>query len=93
MTFRIQTSTDQEGVTFSLSGQLDTTGFSELQKLLDRSANGHPIIIDLRDIQLVDRYGVAALAACERAGIELRNCPAYVRDWMSREIQNGKGPN
>lgn len=73
---------------FSLSGQLNTEGFSELQRLIEHSANGHPIIIDLRDIQLVDRYGVAALAACEAAGIEIRNCPAYVRDWMSRETQN-----
>jgi len=90
MTFRIETLKDQEGVTFSLSGQFDTQGFSELQRLLEHSANGHPIIIDLRDIQLVDRYGVATLAACEKAGIELRNCPVYVRDWMSKESQNGR---
>ena len=82
MTFRIQTSTDKEGVTFMLSGQIDPLGFIELQRLVERTRNGHPIIFDLSDIQLVDLFGVRRLAAWERSGIQLRNCPQYVRDWM-----------
>ena len=85
MTFRIQTSMSEKGVTYTLSGLLDLEGFAELQKHIERTANGHQITFDLLDIQLVDRNAVSKLAACQSTGVEVRNCPAYVRDWMSRE--------
>jgi hypothetical protein len=28
---------------------------------------------------------VRGLARCERSGIELGNCPPFLREWMSRE--------
>jgi anti-anti-sigma regulatory factor len=90
MAFRIQTSIDKEDVTFRLSGQIDPEGSLELQRQVERTANGHRIVLDLGDIRLVDRYAVKMLAACESRGIELRNCPEYVRDWMSKETNDRK---
>jgi hypothetical protein len=41
--------------------------------------------IDLKDVILVDREVVKLLALCESNGNELRNCPLYIREWITRE--------
>jgi len=33
----------------------------------------------------VDHEVVKLLAVCETNGTEVRNCPAYIREWVSRE--------
>ncbi len=43
------------------------------------------VVIDLREVILVDREVVSFLAVSENNGIELRNCPAYIREWVDRE--------
>ena len=39
---------------------------------------------ELKDVTVVSLEVVRALAVAEANGIELRNCPAYVREWISR---------
>ena len=41
--------------------------------------------IDLKNVLLVDREGVKLLALSEASGSELRNCPPYIREWVTRE--------
>lgn len=43
------------------------------------------VVIDLREVILVDREVVSFLAVNENNGIELRNCPAYIREWVDQE--------
>jgi len=47
--------------------------------------------VDLEEVSLVDVESVRFLISCEAAGVELRHCPPYVREWMSREANAGKG--
>ena len=56
---------------------------AELKKLFDRDYGN--IILDLCDVRLADRDAVKFLRSCERGGMKLENCPAYVREWMDRE--------
>ena len=41
--------------------------------------------IDLKNVLLVDREAVKLLALSEANGTELRNCPPYIREWVTRE--------
>ena len=43
------------------------------------------VAIDLKDVLLVDREAVKLLALSESNGTELRNCPAYIREWVTRD--------
>ena len=43
------------------------------------------IVLDLRDVRLADRDAVKFLRSCERDGMKLENCPAYVREWIEKE--------
>ena len=56
---------------------------AELKALFD--ADYRKIVLDLRDVRLADRDAVKLLRSCERDGMTLENCPAYVREWMDRE--------
>jgi len=43
------------------------------------------LALDLVEVTSVDRAAVRLLAASEINGTELRNSPAYVREWVTRE--------
>jgi len=43
------------------------------------------VAIDLKNVLLVDREAVRLLAVRESNGDELRNCPAYIREWVTRK--------
>jgi hypothetical protein len=42
-------------------------------------------VLDLKEVKLVDRDAVRFLAEIEAQGARLRNCSAFVRQWISRE--------
>ena len=83
MTLRIERSA-REGLTvFTLSGRMKGNQVAELKELFDTDYRS--IILDLQDVRLADRDAVKFLRSCERDGMKLENCPAYVREWVERE--------
>ena len=85
MTLRIQRSMDDGAVVFTLSGRIEGERVAELQNLLASEPASHRIVLDLREIDLVDRDTVSFLARCAAEGIKLEGCPAYIREWIVRE--------
>jgi hypothetical protein len=63
---------------------------AELEKLLECEASDRSIVLDLKEVKLVDRDVVGFLASCEAKGIELANCPAYIREWIKKEGAQAK---
>ena len=70
-------------VVFAVSGRLDADGLGELSSLLALESSVRVVTLDLEDLVLVDRDAVGFLRACAGRGIELRNCPQYIRIWMA----------
>jgi len=81
---KIQRTADGD-VVFTVSGRLDTGNISELSALLAAELAGQTRVLDLKDVVLVDGDVVRFLSTCEADGIVLRNCPPYIRAWMTRE--------
>ena len=46
------------------------------------------IALDLEEVTLVDRESVSFLAGWERTGIEMRKCPAFLRDWITAKTSD-----
>jgi hypothetical protein len=42
-------------------------------------------VLDLHEVDLVDRDTVRFLARCAAGGVQLEQCPAYIREWIERE--------
>jgi anti-anti-sigma regulatory factor len=81
---RIQRSSNGH-VVFTLSGELDAEQIAELEALISSEAKGRTIVLDLKNLTLVGREAISFLGRCEADGIGLRNCAAYVREWITRE--------
>ena len=89
MTFRIQTSEGWKVVIFRLSGKIDIESVNELQRLFGIYGQERKLILDLRDVELVDRDALKFFAKCKANGTQLKNCPVYVREWIFRDEHNG----
>ena len=71
------------GVVFTVVGRLEPDNVGERLQLLAVEPAGRSIVLDLKDLVLVDREAVRFLRQCEGQGIVLRNCPPYIRGWMA----------
>jgi len=72
-------------VVFTLSGRIAPEDIAELRRLFGDEAGTIPIVLNLKELVLVDGDTVEFLAGCEAAGMTLNDCPAYVRRWIDRE--------
>ncbi len=72
-------------VVIKLSGRMDAENVGELETLVSEGAKGRRIVLDLSDLTLVDQDAVSFLKRCEEDNITLKNCPAYIREWITRE--------
>ena len=82
MTCRIDRLSIEQGVVLRISGRIAGEDLDVLRTALEE---GRVVAIDLTEVELVDRDAVEFLARTEANGIELRHCPAYIREWMTRE--------
>jgi len=70
-------------LTLHISGQITGKDVDLLRSLLEQERS--VVAIDLKDVLLVERQAVRLLTLSELNGTELRNCPAYIREWVTRE--------
>jgi hypothetical protein len=80
---RIQREANGE-VVLRISGRLAGENLGELKKLIGSEGGGRRIILDLRELTLVDHEAVGFLEECDSDGIMLRNCPPYIYEWIAR---------
>jgi hypothetical protein len=82
MTCRIDRLPIEQGAVLRISGRIEGEDLDVLRTALEE---GRVSALDLAEVELVDRDAVTLLARTERTGIELRHCPAYIREWVTRE--------
>ena len=68
-----------------ISGRIAQDDVDVLRAVIDRECGA--VAIDLGELGLVDRDVVNLLALSEARGVELRNCPPYIREWIAREAE------
>ena len=72
-------------VVLKLSGRMDAENVGELETLISAETSGRRLVLDLKDLTLVDQDVVGFLRRCEADSIQLKNCPAYIREWIRGE--------
>jgi hypothetical protein len=85
MTLMIQRSAAEGFVVFALSGRIQMEHLSHLEELFAGEVRDHSVVVDLKEVRLVEREAVMFLTRCEAEGIKLDNCPAYIREWIEKE--------
>ena len=77
-------------VMFRVSGRIDGGYVELLQELTENEKTARArLALDLTEVTVVSLEAVRALSTAEANGIELRNSPAYVREWISRVRECG----
>ena len=84
MTLKIQRMVKRDGAIFILCGRIDAKEVPELQRLMAAEGQKY-VVLDLKEVKLIDREALRFLARCEENGIKVENCPAYIREWILRE--------
>ena len=83
MTFRIdRLAIEDDREIVHISGRVAAENLDLLRNVLNES---RVVAIDLEDVLLIDREGVRLLVVAEAKGVELRDCPAYICEWVARE--------
>jgi hypothetical protein len=85
MTFRIETALRGRFTVFVLSGRIEKQAMDELKSLFELQTDYRDIVLDLKDVGVVDRDVVGFFVRCEAEGVRLENCASYIREWMERE--------
>ena len=70
-----------------LSGRIQSDHIAHVESAMSVSCTRK--ILDLGEVTLVDLEVVRFLVRCEDEGIELVQCPPYVREWIVRERAEG----
>lgn len=82
MTCRIDRLSIEQGFVLHISGRISGEDLEVVRAALEGS---RVVAIELAEVELIDRDAVKLLALHEATGIELRHCPAYIREWVTRE--------
>jgi hypothetical protein len=77
-------------VVFAVSSRLEEMSLQELSHLIARARPGRAVILELKTLELADREAVGSLRACQGKGIELRNCPRYIRTCVESGEDGGR---
>jgi hypothetical protein len=76
---------DRDWVTFRMSGHLEATHLVEIQKALADEGMDENVVLDLSEVTVIAQEAVRFLAHFEVNRIDLRKCPAYIRQWIAQE--------
>ncbi len=80
---KIRKFVDAKSVVFALSGRIEGEHLPRLESLV--KAEAEPIVLDLKEVILAGRDAVRFLADCEQGGARLKECPAYMLEWIAAE--------
>jgi hypothetical protein len=85
MTFRIDWLVGRENtIVLHGCGRVDVECVNTLKDLIEAESSAE-IVLNLSEVTLANRDAATFLAVCELKGIELRNCPAFLRGWVDTE--------
>jgi anti-anti-sigma regulatory factor len=83
MTARIEKVGHAESASIRLIGRIQSRHLDELKAIIAEHAT--PVTLDLEEVTLVDVEVVRFLISCESRGMEVLNCPRFIRRWMILE--------
>jgi hypothetical protein len=80
---RIETEKDGPRTILRLIGRVRSDCIEDLRQRVQNQAS--LMVLDLAEVDLVDRGSVLFLRDCQDQNIELRNCARYILEWIRRE--------
>jgi anti-anti-sigma regulatory factor len=89
---KILRSIEDESVIFTLIGRIEGEYLAELKRIIGLEARDQNLVLDLKDVVVVDQLAIRFLARCDAESMVLANCPAYIREWLVAEKRRSRCP-
>ena len=86
---KIETLSVGDQAVLKVIGRLRSENLPELAAQI--AIHGANAILDMDEVTLVDVEAVRFLIKVESSGSQLRNCPPYIREWISCERERITG--
>ena len=83
--WKVERTDEGELVVLLVSGRIEHKHLTELREVLTAEAGSRSFVLDMKEVRLVDQDAITFLSCCEAGGAKLRNCPAYIREWIERD--------
>ena len=83
MTIKIESAFDGKTATLRLCGRIEGDHLDAIQAEIRRYTPR--LVFNLGEATLVDREVVLFFSTLEAEGVELVECPRYIREWIARE--------
>jgi hypothetical protein len=84
MTFKLERGSDGGRQVVRMIGAATAEHLTEISRQLELC--GTCAALDLEEVTVVGADVIRFLLAQERRGTEFLHCPAYIREWMAREV-------
>jgi anti-anti-sigma regulatory factor len=72
----------ENSVVIRVCGRIQVEHVSTVKELIRQRG---VVVLDLTEVTLVDRDAVNLIAMCALKNVGLRNCPAFLREWVAKE--------
>ena len=82
---RIERTAIGSSISLRLSGRIGKEELADLECLIKAETDEKHVVLDLKDVTLVDLDAVNSLDRYEMAKIKIINAPPYVRAWIETE--------
>ena len=82
---RIFRATQNNSVIFTPVGRIEGENLEALRRVIGLEARDDNLVLDLKDVTMVDQSAIRFLTRCEADSVVLENCPTYIREWISAE--------
>jgi len=83
VTLKIERNSHGGRTTIRLIGHFQSEHIGELKKQLQD--NRPQLVLDLKEVTVVDVEVVRFLGACKADGVKIVHCSPYIRKWMAQE--------
>src|SRR6266542_4761384 len=87
MTFRIESEARGGSTVFVLSGRIEKQAIAELRRLFELQSDFCDIVLDLKDVGVVDRDVVCFFVRCEADGVKLVSLLAIIGRFLVNNWQ------
>lgn len=80
-------SSASNSVTLAVSGKVNAGSLAEIGRMIETGQRSQKqVVLDLSEVTLLDRAAARFFGESLRQGVEVVNCPLYIRHWISPEI-------
>ena len=69
---------------FQVITEVENEAIAELRKLFESQTGVRDIVLDLKDVGVIDRDAMHFFVICELDGVKLENCASYMGNDNSR---------